>query len=106
MLSAVLVVLGLALVFLIARTLRQASALKDFGGEWSTSYSRLWLLWANGSGKMNTVFTAVNDKYGRFSTSYTGNMASVLRRTSPSFINASQYNLRRPPNEFLTVLLQ
>ena len=64
MLSAVVLAVALALAFAVFRKVRQFYALKEFGGPWSAGFSRLWLLWANGSGKMNTVFTQVNDKYG------------------------------------------
>lgn len=65
MLPVVLIV-GLSLLFLYAvRTLQQYWALSEFKGPWSAGFSRLWLLKANGSGKMNLAFTEVNDKYGQ-----------------------------------------
>lgn len=64
MLQALVLGVGLFLAITVIRKLRQYYALKDFGGPWSVGFSRLWLLWANGSGKMNIVFTKVNDTYG------------------------------------------
>ena len=66
MIPAVVLAVGVAFAVFVLRTIRQYYALKDFDGPWSVGFSRLWLLWANGSGKMNTVFTAVNDQYGMF----------------------------------------
>jgi len=65
MLSALVLGVGLLIAITVVRTLRQYYALKDFDGPWSTGFSRLWLLWANGSGKMNLVFTKVNDTFGK-----------------------------------------
>ncbi|CAD0109288.1 unnamed protein product, partial [Aureobasidium uvarum] len=54
----------MSLLFLYAvRTVQQYWALSEFKGPWVAGFSRLWLLRANGSGKMNFAFTAVNDKY-------------------------------------------
>lgn len=66
MLQAVVLAIGVLLAAVILKTIRQYYALKDFGGPWGVGFSRLWLLWANGSGKMNLVFTQVNDRYGMF----------------------------------------
>lgn len=68
MVPAVLFVVAVALFVYVTRTLQQYLALKEFKGPAVAGFSRLWLLRANGSGKMNTVFTAVNDKYGQSST--------------------------------------
>ena len=57
---------GLLLIY-AASTLQQYWALKEFRGPWLAGLSRLWLLKANGSGKMNIAFTDVNDKYGEYS---------------------------------------
>jgi len=65
MLPAIAVAIGALVIFVLARTCRQYYALKEFGGPWSSGFSRLWLLWANGCGRMNLVFTQVNDKYGK-----------------------------------------
>lgn len=65
MLSAVLIVVGLVVTLATYRIARQYYALKSFRGPPSAGFTRLWLLWANGSGMMNTVFTEVNDKYGK-----------------------------------------
>lgn len=67
MLSAVVLIAGVALALAavaLYRTLRQYYALREFKGPRSVGFSRLWLLWANGCGKMHLVFTEVNDKYG------------------------------------------
>lgn len=65
MLPVVLIV-GLCLFLLyVVRTLQQYWALSAFKGPWVAGFSRLWLLRANGSGKMNLAFTEVNDKYGQ-----------------------------------------
>jgi hypothetical protein len=61
---AVIVGLGLSLLYVV-RTLQQYRALSEFKGPWVAGFSRLWLLRANGSGKMNLAFTEVNDKYGQ-----------------------------------------
>ncbi|KAF2104274.1 putative P450 monooxygenase [Rhizodiscina lignyota] len=44
-----------------ARTYR---ALAQFGGPWSTGWSRLWLLRATASGIMQSYFKDVNDRFG------------------------------------------
>jgi hypothetical protein len=72
MLQPVVLVIGAAVafcVYVVFRTLRQYYALKDFGGPWCVGLTRLWLLWANGCGKMHLVFTEVNDKYGEHNAS-------------------------------------
>lgn len=61
---ALIVGLGLFLLYVV-RTLQQYWALSEFKGPWVAGISRLWLLRANGSGKMNLAFTEVNDKYGQ-----------------------------------------
>ena len=61
---ALIVGLGLFLLYVV-RTLQQYWALREFKGPWVAGFSRLWLLRANGSGKMNIAFTEVNDKYGQ-----------------------------------------
>ena len=66
MYPVVLLAAGVAVAIVVYRTLRQYYALKEFGGPWSVGFTRLWLLWANGCGKMNLVFTEVNDKYGMY----------------------------------------
>ena len=65
MLPALVIGVGLLIAITVGRKLRQYYALRDFDGPWSVGFSRLWLLWANGSGKMNIVFTKVNDQYGK-----------------------------------------
>lgn len=62
--SAVVLVLSAGLALVVFRTVRRYYALSDFDGPRSVGFSRLWLLWANGSGKMHLVFTEVNDKFG------------------------------------------
>lgn len=59
-----LLAIGSCLIFWITRKIRQFYALRAFGGHWSAGWSRLWLLWAHGSGNMNHIFTDMNDKYG------------------------------------------
>ena len=60
---ALLAALGFIVIYIV-RTLQQYLALNEFKGPWLAGFSRLWLLRANGSGKMNLAFTKVNDKYG------------------------------------------
>jgi hypothetical protein len=61
---ALILALGLLLLYTV-HTLRQYWALSEFKGPWVAGFSRLWLLRANGSGKMNLAFTEVNDEYGQ-----------------------------------------
>lgn len=57
--------LGLALLALyIVREIRTYTSLKQFGGHWTSGWSRLWLLRTQGSGEMNKRFTEINLKYG------------------------------------------
>lgn len=59
--------LGVAVTLLVLwalRKYRQSLALKEFGGHWTTRWTRLWLLRAHSSGRMNHIFTEMNDKYG------------------------------------------
>jgi len=65
MLPALVIAFAALLAFVSIRTARQYYALRDFSGPWSVGFSRLWLLWANGSGKMHLVFTKVNDEHGK-----------------------------------------
>jgi len=65
MVPIVVIVVGLALALYVFRKIRQFRSLQEFKGPWFAGWSRLWLLRANGSGKMNLVFTEVNDKYGK-----------------------------------------
>lgn len=53
----------LGLVVLLRRCQRH-HALRHFGGHWSAGWSRLWLLKSQGSGEMNKIFSAINEKYG------------------------------------------
>lgn len=62
---AILVVVSVAVVAYIARTVQQYLALKQFSGPSAAGFTRLWLLQANTSGEMNKVFTQVNDQYGK-----------------------------------------
>lgn len=62
---AILVVVSVAVVAYIARTVQQYLALKQFSGPPAAGFTRLWLLQANTSGEMNKVFTQVNDQYGK-----------------------------------------
>lgn len=64
MLPTLALIVGVSIVYFLVRKVIQYRSLRDFGGPWSAGWSRLWLLWANGSGKMNIVFTEVNDQYG------------------------------------------
>ncbi|KAI5361822.1 Putative cytochrome P450 [Septoria linicola] len=64
MVPTTLVVAFAILAFFIVRKVRQYYALKDFGGHWSTGWSRLWLLRTQSSGQMNKIFTNVNREYG------------------------------------------
>ena len=66
MLPALVIAFAALLAFVSIRTARQYYALRDFSGPWSVGFSRLWLLWANGSGKMHLVFTKVNDEHGKY----------------------------------------
>jgi hypothetical protein len=67
MLSTILLVsLALAAIYVVRATSRN-NALKQFGGHWSAGWSRIWLLRTQGSGEMNLRFTALNEKYGRWS---------------------------------------
>ncbi|KAK5724043.1 hypothetical protein LTR17_013705 [Elasticomyces elasticus] len=57
--------LGLALFALYAvQAIRTYYSLKQFGGHWSSGWSRLWLLRTQGSGEMNKRFTEINREYG------------------------------------------
>lgn len=67
MIPAALFVVAVVFFVYVTRTLQQYLALKEFKGPAIAGFSRLWLLRANGSGKMNTIFTEVNDKYGQSS---------------------------------------
>jgi len=53
---------------LVVRSVRTYYSLKQFGGHWSAGWSRLWLLNTQSSGDMHKRFTALNRKYGEFST--------------------------------------
>lgn len=53
------------LLYLVACTLQQYLALKDFNGPRIAGFTRLWLLRANSSGEMNKAFTTINDQYGK-----------------------------------------
>jgi len=53
---------------LVVRSIRTYYSLKQFGGHWSSGWSRLWLLNTQGSGEMHKRFAALNRKYGEFST--------------------------------------
>lgn len=64
MLSAAALVLLAVLSLFIADSIRTYAGLKQFGGHWSAGWSRIWLLKANASGRMNKVFTTINDEYG------------------------------------------
>lgn len=48
----------------IASRLRKYRSLRHFSGPTLAAWSRLWLLWANGSGKMHLHFSKVNDEHG------------------------------------------
>ena len=60
---AVVGVIVLLLLY-IHREYRIYSTLKEFGGPPTTGFSRLWLLIATYSGKMNLHFDGVNDEHG------------------------------------------
>lgn len=53
---------------LVVRSVRTYYSLKEFGGHWSSGWSRLWLLNTQSSGEMHKRFAALNRKYGEFST--------------------------------------
>ncbi|KAK5108219.1 hypothetical protein LTR62_008675 [Meristemomyces frigidus] len=52
------------LTLYIYNSLRTYYGLRDFGGHWSSGWSRLWMLKTQSSGRMNKIFTKVNLKYG------------------------------------------
>lgn len=91
MLRPVVIAAGAAialLFFAVYRTIRQYYALKQFGGPWSVGFSRLWLLWANGSGKMHLVFTDVNDEYGKRIDNHV-HQSNCLQITNPVQMSAT-----------------
>ena len=53
---------------LVVRSVRTYYSLKQFGGHWSSGWSRLWLLKTQSSGEMHKRFAALNRKHGEFST--------------------------------------
>lgn len=53
---------------LVVRSIRTYYSLKQFGGHWSSGWSRLWLLNTQSSGEMHKRFAALNRKHGEFST--------------------------------------
>ena len=53
---------------LVVRSVRTYYSLKQFGGHWSSGWSRLWLLNTQSSGEMHKRFAALNRKHGEFST--------------------------------------
>ena len=53
---------------LVVRSIRAYYSLKQFGGHWSSGWSRLWLLNTQSSGEMHKRFAALNRKHGEFST--------------------------------------
>ncbi|KAF2224920.1 cytochrome P450 [Elsinoe ampelina] len=64
MLPALVLAVGVLLLYRIIRTVRQYFALRDFGGHWTAGWTRLWLLRVNSSGRMNEYFRDINEKYG------------------------------------------
>ena len=60
-------VAAVALAFVV-RSVRTYYSLKEFGGHWSSGWSRLWLLNTQSSGEMHKRFAALNRKHGEFST--------------------------------------
>lgn len=64
MLPAFLLLLLACVTLVVARSIRQFLALRQFGGHWSAGWSRLWLLRTQSSGEMNKRFTAITDKHG------------------------------------------
>lgn len=64
---AYLLVAAIGVAFVI-RSIRTYLSLRQFGGHWSAGWSRLWLLQTQGSGEMHKRFTAINRKYGEYST--------------------------------------
>ncbi|EME83802.1 uncharacterized protein MYCFIDRAFT_53776 [Pseudocercospora fijiensis CIRAD86] len=64
MVAAAFLPLFAIVLLLIARKIRQFYALNHFAGHWSSGWSRLWLLRTQSSGRMNKIFTELNNKYG------------------------------------------
>lgn len=65
--AAYFLVAAVALAFVV-RSVRTYYSLKEFGGHWSSGWSRLWLLNTQSSGEMHKRFAALNRKHGEFST--------------------------------------
>ena len=83
MLSATLI-LAIALVAIyVVRSVRTYSALNDFGGHWSTGWSRLWLLRTQGSGEMNKRFTTINNRYGESPYHFVGSRICHIPSDTP-----------------------
>lgn len=75
MASAALLLLIAGISYYIYREAQRYYSLKAFGGHWTAGWTRLWLLRAHSSGRMNLYFTEANDKYG---------MLNALRLAPPS----------------------
>ena len=69
MLPATLLLAIALFVFYVIHCLRTFFYLRHFGGHWSAGWSRIWLLRTQGSGQMNKIFSAVNEKYGECNSS-------------------------------------
>lgn len=63
--SAMLVAVAGLLLFWVVRKVRQYYALRAFGGHWAAGWTRMWHLQTSKSGRMNKIFTDINDQYGR-----------------------------------------
>lgn len=64
--TVLMLLLATGIAYYIYRKARQYYGLKAFGGHWTAGWTRLWLLRAHSSGRMNLYFTEANDKYGMF----------------------------------------
>ncbi|TKX23309.1 cytochrome P450 monooxygenase-like protein 23 [Elsinoe australis] len=64
MLPALVLAVGLIVLYRLARKVQLYFSLRDFGGHWTAGWTRLWLLRVNNSGKMNEYFREINEKYG------------------------------------------
>lgn len=67
MLPALVLAVGLIVLYRLARKVQLYFSLRDFGGHWTAGWTRLWLLRVNNSGKMNEYFREINEKYGKHS---------------------------------------